>query len=201
MPANPPLIAFALAVIALAASPGPDLALLIGRGIGQGKEAAFYTALGMLLAGLIQVPLLALGMGLFVASFSMAFNLVRIVGAVYLGWRGVILIRQSRGGGPLILSGKTTIFAALRDGLVASMSNPKGLIFMLAFLPQFVDQSRGPVARQMLVLGVAMKLIAFAIEGAIAIAAGTLGRQLARVPRLMMWQSRLTGGHGRHDVN
>ena len=193
MSSNPTLIAFALAVLALAASPGPDLALLIGRGIGQGKHAAFFTALGMLLAGFIQVPLLALGLGLVVASFSMAFTLVRVVGAIYLAWRGVVLLRRSGAIDSPTVSGKTTVIAALRDGLVASLSNPKGLIFMLAFLPQFVDPNRGPVAEQMLFLGVAMKLLAFALEAVIAIAAGVLGRQLARVPSLMLWQNRLTG--------
>jgi threonine/homoserine/homoserine lactone efflux protein len=148
----------------------------------------------MLLAGLIQVPLLALGLDLVVASFSMAFHLVRIAGAIYLGWRGVVLILQSRGLGSLIVSGKTTAFVAMRDGFVASLSNPKGLIFMLAFLPQFVDRSRGSLSQQMLILGVAMKLIAFTVEATVAIAAGALGGKLARVPRLMMWQNRLTGG-------
>jgi threonine/homoserine/homoserine lactone efflux protein len=186
-----PLKSFAADSAFLAVHAG--LALLIGRGIGQGKRVAFCTALGMLLAGLIQVPLLALGLGLVVTSFSIAFNVVRIVGAAYLVWRGIALIRQSRGVGSLLVSNKTTVFAALRDGLVASLSNPKGLIFMLAFLPQFVDQSRSSVVQQMLILGVTMKLIAFVVEGAIAIATGALGRRLARVPRLMMWQNRLTG--------
>ena len=170
------------------------MALLIGRGIGQGKQAAFATALGMLLAGLIQIPFLALGLGIVVASASMVFNLVRIVGAVYLVWRGVILLLQTRSVEPVRVSNKISVFAALRDGAVASLSNPNGLVFLLAFLPQFVDQSRGSVTQQMLILGVMMKLIAFAVEGMIAITAGAVGRRLARVPHLMMWQRRLAAG-------
>lgn len=101
----------------------------------------------------------------------MAFNLLRIAGAVYLGWRDLILIRQSHGLRSMAVSGNTAVVVAVRDGLVASLNNPKGLIFMLAFLAQFVDPSAGSVARQMLILGVAMKLIAFAVEGTVAMVA------------------------------
>lgn len=188
------LIPFAFAVIALAASPGPDLALLIGRGIGQGRNAAFFTAVGILLAGMIQVPLLALGFGSVIASSATAFDIVRLAGAGYLAWRGMKLLFGKRQGSDAASSTKTTAFAAARDGVVASLSNPKGLIFMLAFLPQFVVPHHGPVARQILILGITMKLVAFAVEGGIAIVAGALGGWIARHPRLMRWQERLTGG-------
>jgi len=82
---------------------------------------------------------------------------------------------------------------ALRDGLVASLTNPKGLIFLLAFLPQFVDPTAGSVTLQLLLLGGIMKLSALVIEGSVALASGFVGGWLARRPNFIVWQERVAG--------
>jgi threonine/homoserine/homoserine lactone efflux protein len=76
----------------------------------------------------------------------------------------------------------------MREGLIANLTNPNPLIFMLAFLPQFVDPERGPVAAQLLVLGATQKATGFAILGATALAAGAVGGWLARRPGWIAWQ-------------
>lgn len=189
------LLPFFLAVVALQISPGPDMILILGRGIGQGRRVAFLTALGAtLVAGIIQLPLLALGVASLVQSSPLAFNVLRWAGATYLIWLGVKLLLQSRGA--LDAAPATTPIsdlAALRGGLVSNLTNPKVLIFMLAFLPQFVNPNSGwPVASQLLALGAMQKLSGFAILSLVAMGAGSIGNKLSRRPQLLVWQKRFT---------
>ena len=81
----------------------------------------------------------------------------------------------------------------MREGLVANLTNPHPLVFMLAFLPQFVDPSRGPVAAQLLLLGATQKATGLAVLGAAALAPGAAGGWLARRPGLAVWQERFAG--------
>jgi threonine/homoserine/homoserine lactone efflux protein len=184
MPDPATLTAFIAAAFILSVTPGPDMALLISRGIGHGWKSAWFTALGFTLAGLIQIPLLALGIASVFASSPLAFDLLRYAGAAYLIWRGIKLI-WSAAGAPHYL-------VALNDGLVASLTNPKVLVFLLAFLPQFVKPEQGSVMLQFAMLGLALKLVALAVETTIALSAGALGRSLARWPRFTLWQQRVT---------
>jgi threonine/homoserine/homoserine lactone efflux protein len=82
---------------------------------------------------------------------------------------------------------------ALRDGVVASLTNPKGIIFLFSFLPQFVRPERGRIGMQILILGLLMKTISLAVESAISISAGLLRRTFLKEPRFAFWQERLVG--------
>ena len=84
--------------------------------------------------------------------------------------------------------------AALREGTINNLTNPKALAFLFAFLPQFVDPADGwPVAVQLLLLGVVTKVSNFAVLSTVALGAGTFGRWLARRPGLTAWQERFAG--------
>ena len=194
----PTFLTFYAAVLAMQLAPGPDMLLIIGRGVGQGRRVAFLTAAGQtLLAALVQLPLLALGVASLVQRSPLAFELLRWAGAAYLVWLGVKLLlgagRHSGRGGVARLR-PVSDRAALREGMVSNLTNPKPMVFMLAFLPQFVDPASGwPVALQLLVLGAVQKLSGFVILSTVALAAGSFGRWLARRPRLIAWQERFAG--------
>jgi threonine/homoserine/homoserine lactone efflux protein len=192
MPTLATLLPFIGAVFLLALTPGPDLILLVSRGVGHGWRVALLTALGFTTAGLIQVPVLAVGLASVVQHSSLAFAVLKYAGALFLVWRGVQLFR-SRAAVTLERTRSTRPWIALRDGVVASLTNPKGLIFLLAFLPQFVDPSRGHVTLQLLVLGLVMKLAALLVEGSIALASGAVGSWLGTHPRFVQWQLRGSG--------
>ena len=83
--------------------------------------------------------------------------------------------------------------AALRQGMIANLTNPTVLAFMLAFLPQFVDPADGPVVTQLLILGATMKGIGLLTLSSVALAAGTVGDWLARRPGFVLWQRRFAG--------
>jgi threonine/homoserine/homoserine lactone efflux protein len=170
--------------------------LVIGRGVGQGRRTAFMSAVGMtLVSGSVQLLLLALGIASLVQASPFAFELLRWLGAAYLIWLGCrLLVGSGRQRRRVAVARSISDAAALREGTINNLTNPKALAFLFAFLPQFVDPANGwPVAMQLLLLGIVTKLSNLAILSAVAFGAGTFGRWLARRPALIAWQERFAG--------
>ncbi|KIC10477.1 lysine transporter LysE [Leisingera sp. ANG-M1] len=195
MPAAETLIAFLAALALLELSPGPDMMLVMGRGIGQGRRVALFTVAGMILvAGVVQVGLLVLGLASLLAAYPSALEVIRWIGAAFLIWLGLQMLRASlRPSAVLREVRAVTARQAVRQGAVNSLTNPKSLLFMFAFLPQFVDPGAGPVWLQFLILGTLQKLTGIISLGSVALAAGSVGQWLARRPGLVAWQERFTG--------
>jgi threonine/homoserine/homoserine lactone efflux protein len=196
MPDLATYLAFLAAVLVMQVTPGPDMALVIGRGVGQGRRVAFCTVLGFMVAGLIQVPLLVLGIASLLHASPLAFDLMRWLGAAYLIWLGARLLWSSRQGSSLAQSAagaRSSALSAVRDGLINNLTNPKALLFMFAFLPQFVSPDRGSVAAQLLVLGLTQKATGLLVQGSVALASGAVGGWLARKPGFLVWQERFAG--------
>jgi threonine/homoserine/homoserine lactone efflux protein len=194
----PTFLTFYMAVLALQLAPGPDMILLLSRGVGQGRRTAVLTAIGMtLVAGLVQLPLLALGVTSLIQASSLAFDVLRWAGALYLIWIGAkLLVGSFRNSHKLVRKAPQPIsdIAALRQGMINNLTNPKAMVFMLAFLPQFVDPASGwPVTAQLLFLGAVQKLSGFVVLGGVALGTGTIGDWLARRPGLIAWQERFAG--------
>ncbi|KIC14186.1 LysE family translocator [Leisingera sp. ANG-Vp] len=195
MPAVETLISFLAALVLLELSPGPDMMLVMGRGIGQGRRVALFTVAGMILvAGVVQVGLLVLGLASLLAAYPQALDLIRWIGAAYLMWLGLQMLRASlRPRTELRKVQAVTNRQAVQQGAVNSLTNPKSLLFMFAFLPQFVDPGAGPVWQQFLIFGTLQKLAGIVSLGGVALAAGSAGQWLARNPALVAWQERFTG--------
>lgn len=186
------LVTFLAAVLAMQAVPGPDTMLVVSRGVGQGRAVAVYTALGAVAAGLVQLPLLAMGVASLVRSSPIAFDALRYAGAAFLVYLGLKLLLRRRRPEPGALA-QTTGRAAFAEGMISNLTNPNVLVFMLAFLPQFVDPARGSVMGQMLLFGAVQKLTGLLVLGGTALAAGSVGDWLARRPSFVAWQERLAG--------
>src|SRR5688572_13008807 len=166
------------------AVPGPDTVLVAARGMGQGLRIALATVFGMtVLAGLIQLPLLAFGLGEIARAHPAIFDVIRLVGAAYLVWLGLCYLLRS-GGSPsnTVPQDAPSPARAALQGMVINLMNPNPLIFMLAFLPQFVDPARDAVAMQLLVLGATQKATGFGVLGLVALASGRLVDRLAARP-------------------
>lgn len=186
--------AFLTALLLLELSPGPDMMLVMARGIGQGPRTALWTVVGMVfVAGVVQVSLLVLGLAALVAAHPEALRALQWVGAAYLIWIGVKTWRskavplQTHTAVPTISSCQ-----AVRQGAINSLTNPKSLLFMFAFLPQFVDPARGPIWMQLLLLGSIQKLAGILSLGSIALASGAMGQWLQRHPRGIALQEKFT---------
>lgn len=195
MPHASALLTFVLALIVLDITPGPDMMLVLARGIGQGRRIALLSVLGMVfVAGVIQVGLLVLGIASLLKAYPASLLFLQWAGAAYLFYLGVKMILASVGG-PASTLGKADIsdWAAVREGAINNLTNPKSLLFMFAFLPQFVDADAGPLWLQLIVLGSIQKLAGILSLGFVAVASGTVGQALHRWPRLLSWQQRFTG--------
>jgi threonine/homoserine/homoserine lactone efflux protein len=185
-------VTFILACMVMQGTPGPDQMLIIGRGIGQGRRAAFFTVFGVFAAGVVQVPLLALGVASLAGSFPLALDALRWVGAAYLIWVGLKLLCAAPARRNAQRQTVPAHFAVF-SGMVSNLCNPKVLLFMLAFLPQFVSPSQGSIGKQILLLDLTQKLSGLAVLSAVAFASGTLGDWLSKRAAFIVWQERLAG--------
>jgi threonine/homoserine/homoserine lactone efflux protein len=168
--------------------------LVMARGIGEGRRVALFTVLGMTLgAGLVQLPLIALGVSFLAGEAPAAFNLLRLLGAAYLVWLGAKLILSSTPSATIQEAKEITPLAAARQGMIANLLNPWPLTFMIAFLPQFVDPGAGSVALQLFVLGATQKLTGFLVLGAYAVGSATISAWMIARPRVRLWHQRAAG--------
>lgn len=177
------LLAFVPAALALNLTPGADMMFCLGQGLRGGWRPAVAASAGISTGALVHVALAGLGLGAVVAAAPWLFEVIRWVGVGYLLWLAVIVLRApSRAGVPAVRPAR-----AFRDGLVVNLTNPKVILFVLAFLPQFVDVSR-PVLPQFLVLGGVLALGGFVVNGAVGLGAGRISARLMRGPgRALGW--------------
>lgn len=187
-------IAFVGTVILLQMPPGPDSLLVMARGVGQGRKTALFTVLGMTLgAGIVQLPLIALGVSSLLKASPLAFALLKWAGAAYLIWLGLRLVFLAPGGAFREDKQSIAPLQAAGDGMIANLLNPWPMTFMVAFLPQFVDPEGGSVALQLLLLGATQKLTGILVLGTYALAAGSIGSWIKAKPGLWRWQQRIAG--------
>lgn len=194
MPGLDVFVTFGIALFFLEITPGPDMMLIIARGLGQGRKVALFTVIGMIfIAGFVQVGLLVLGVASLLKAYPAALVALRWIGAIYLIWLGAKLVRASFKHESAVRSVRAiSAWGAMREGTINSLTNPKSLLFMFTFIPQFVDPAAGPVWLQLLILGSLQKLVGIVSLGGVALGSGTVGSWLNRWPGMLAWQQRFT---------
>lgn len=155
--------AFLLASVVLIVTPGPDLVFVAAQSIGRGRRAGTIAACGTCSGLLVHSAAAVLGLSSLLAVAPLAFEIVRWAGVAYLAFLAIQTLRAVNG----IDGGETSAPASRsltiwRQGALTNVLNPKTAIFFIAFLPQFADPSRGPVALQMLLLATLFVVLAFA---------------------------------------
>ncbi|KAA2266965.1 LysE family translocator [Solihabitans fulvus] len=179
------VLAFGLMSFVLIVVPGPSVLFTVSRALSVGRRAALVTVLGNALGACTQVAAVAFGVGAVVQASAAIFTAVKVVGAGYLVYLGVQAIRHRRGLAESLsaTAAPTRTGRVLREGYVVGVTNPKGIVFLSAVLPQFADRSAGQVPLQMLLLGLVFIAIAMTSDTVYAFAAGTAREWLARSPR------------------
>jgi threonine/homoserine/homoserine lactone efflux protein len=184
---------FVAAAVVLLITPGPAVLYIVTRSVEQGRLAGLVSALGVHVGTLVHVAAAALGVSALLVSSALAFDVVKYLGAMYLVYIGV----RKLGGWDQPAGGRALAPRSLRrlfgQGVVVNVLNPKTALFFLAFLPQFVDVSRGAVGVQILVLGMIFVVLGVLSDGLYAIAAGTAGGWLKRDGRVLRAE-RYVGG-------
>lgn len=186
-------LAYLTAVFFISGTPGPNMLLAMTHGIHHGLEKTFSTMLG-LLAGLAVILSVSLGgLGAVLLASSHAFELIKYVGAIYLIYLGIKTWRAADG--TLETDGRPdadSAWARFRIGVLVALSNPKAILFGVAFFPQFLDpqQAMAPQASILLLSFIVIE------TGWMCVYAGG-GAKLAQWLRQgtrMRWFNRLSGG-------
>jgi threonine/homoserine/homoserine lactone efflux protein len=194
MPEPAVLASFIIAVLLMQLPLGPNNMLIIARAIGENRRAALVTVLGMTFgAGIVQVPLLAIGVATIVRQAPVAFDIFRFVGAAYLLWLGWRVLTSPRRIERVPTAKERTAPKAFAEGMGCALIDPTSTGFMLAFLPQFVNPAAGPVAVQLLIFGIIQKLSGAIVLGSYALISGAAGDWLRHNPRAARWQARFAG--------
>lgn len=188
------LLIFIAASAALALAPGPDNIFVLTQSALHGRRTGIWVTLGLCSGLLVHIAAVALGIAALLQTSALAFALLKTAGAaylLYLAWQalraGASPLKTAAGGAPARAA------ALYARGIIMNVTNPKVAIFFLAFLPQFTDLAHGPVAGQIIVLGLVFMVTSLFIFVAIACAAARLGDWLKKSPRAQVGINRLAG--------
>src|ERR1700732_1721248 len=151
-PSHSSLLIFVSAAALLLAIPGPAVFYIVGRSIGHSRNAGLVSALGIGVGTLIHTSAAAVGLSALLVSSSTAFSVVKYLGAAYLIYLANKKPRPDEPFGASSAAPRATLGRVFAQGIVVNVLNPKTALFFFAFLPQFVDASRGNLALQILVL-------------------------------------------------
>lgn len=179
------LAVFMAAGLALNLTPGPDMMLCLGQGLRGGPAAGVAASVGVATGALIHTVLAAAGLAALLATEPLLFEVIRWTGVAYLTWLALKMLR-ALGGSTLSVAdpAQASPLAAWRDGMVVNLLNPKVALFILAFIPQFVDPARGSQLAQFLVLALLFNISGTIVNAIVGAFAGRLGGLLSTSRRL-----------------
>ena len=196
MPEGSTLVLFAVAAVTLLVIPGPAVLYIVTRSVDQGRAAGLASVCGVHVGTLVHVAAAALGLSALLVSSATAYHAVRWLGAAYLIWLGVrrLLARDEDTPAPGPGTRRHGLRRIFAQGVLVNVLNPKTALFFLAFLPQFVDVSRGSVPFQVVVFGVAFVLLGLVSDGTYALLASTGAGWLRRRPGVARTSRLVSGG-------
>ena len=185
------LLAFVPAALALNLTPGADMMFCVGQGVRSGQGAALSASAGVACGGLVHTLLAGLGLGALLATLPWAFDAIRWIGVCYLLWLAIQAVRN----GPVsaVEGQRFGIARAFRAGFLVNITNPKVILFVLAFVPQFVDPAR-PVLPQFMLFGLVLSAGGFLANGLAGTLAGRASQQLFTSPRAARVLGWVSGG-------
>ena len=186
-------LVFVVASLVLIATPGQDMILVMSRSVAQGTLAGVVTAAGVSV-GLIGHTILAtLGLGAVLRTSEWLFTAMKLVGAAYLLYLGIGLLRTRQSTLPIGTQTARSLRRLFVDGAVSNLSNPKIAIFYFAFLPQFVSpQARSPTLT-VFALGITFACLTLLVKAPVGVFAGTLSTWLRSRPGVLTWVYRSSG--------
>jgi threonine/homoserine/homoserine lactone efflux protein len=183
VPSSSQWVAFLVASILFIQVPGPSLLFTIGRALTVGRREALLSVVGNGIGVTVQVLLVAVGLGAVLAASATAYTVIKVAGAAYVIWLGIQAIRHRREAREALEKQVSAARGhALRIGLVVGLTNPKTILFFVAFLPQFVDARAGHVGVQMALLGLVFGVMAICSDSVWALLAARAREWFARKP-------------------
>ncbi len=194
MPDYDTLVLFTLAAVALVVVPGSNMVLIAARSATHGALAGLATYAGIAAGSYLHALALALGLSQIFLAIPMAYDAVRIVGAIYLlylAWQAFTAIptahTQNREGL------RASTWMVFRQGLLTNFLNPKVALFFLALFPQFIDPDQGSVAFQIMVLAMILNFAGLIIYGGMIMIITKSGRAISQSSTARRIGQQLTG--------
>jgi len=184
---------FTVASLALIATPGQDMILVMSRSVAQGAAAGVVTAAGVSVGLLGHTVLATLGLGAILRTSEWLFIALKFVGAAYLLYLGFGLLRTKRGTLAIESDAVRPLGKLFLDGAASNISNPKVAIFYFAFLPQFVSPTAQHPTLTVFALGIAFALLTFLVKAPVGIFSGALSGWLRTRPGVLTWIYRSSG--------
>jgi threonine/homoserine/homoserine lactone efflux protein len=193
MPTGSTLAWFALAALALLVVPGPAVLYIVSRSVNQGRRAGLVSVAGIHTGSVVHVLAAALGVSALLATSAGAFTVVKLLGAAYLIALGVLRLTRRHRPAAEAAPADASMRRIYVHGVIVNVLNPKTALFFLAFLPQFVDPRRGPVALQILFLGLCFIGLGLGSDATYALVASSLGQRWRASERFGQVQDRVSG--------
>jgi RhtB (resistance to homoserine/threonine) family protein len=195
---------FMLAVFLLNVTPGPDTAYIVGRSVSQGRMAGLMSALGVSAGCCVHVLAVAFGLTALLAASTVAFTVIKVVGAAYLIYLGgrMLLAPPERDDTSVEAETPEQTAAAKRprplkalfmQGFLTNVLNPKVVLFFLSFFPQFVDPHASHKAAAFVALGVVFIAMSTVWNSMVAWVAASVTRSVAGKPGIKRWLDRVVG--------
>ena len=187
-------LAFVAASAVLLVIPGPTLLTVISYSVAHGRRARWPLVAGVALGDSTALAVSLVGLGGLLAASAMAFTVVKWVGGLYLLWLGTSMLRAGATASAVAARPAPASMGKLfaNTWLVTAL-NPKGIIFFVAFLPQFVAPGLAPAWLQMLLLGPLLPLLAVPLFAVLIAGAGRAVSRLNRSARATRWLNGLAG--------
>ncbi|MEO9650598.1 MAG: LysE family translocator [Roseobacter sp.] len=183
-------ITFVAASVALLLIPGPTVLLVLSYALSKGRSVALASAAGVALGDLIAMTASLLGLGALVLTSATAFVVLKWVGAVYLTWLGIKLIRSAPSQG-ITPQRQVTVHSVFCHATAVTALNPKSIAFFIAFVPQFI-RTDAPLPPQFAILIATFVTLAALNALIYAVLADRLRLFIAR-PSILTWITRLGG--------
>lgn len=202
MPALETLVSFFGVALLLGLAPGPDNLFVLLQSAQRGWRAGMAVVVGLCLGLVLHTLAVAMGLAAVLTASPTAFVALQWCGAVYMAWLAWQALRAPAGvpanadtlqGGAAQGGDAPGWLRMVGRGMVMNLTNPKVLVFFMAFLPQFVNPALGSSAQQTLVLGVVFMLATFVVFGSIACLSGGFGAVLLRSERASLLLNRVAG--------
>ena len=183
---------FVLASVAIVIVPGPTVTVILANSLRSGTKAGLYNVLGTQLGLILMLLLLAFGFGFIVERLGVVFEVIRVVGALYLIWLGYnLIVANGRSlSAKSEVDGKESAGYFVWQGFLVIWANPKALFFFGAFIPQFVNQSE-PATAQVLWLGLTFMVVGALFDSIYALIGGSSAAFIKQSQ--VKWVERISG--------
>ncbi|SAK80408.1 LysE type translocator protein [Caballeronia calidae] len=183
-------VAFLIAAIVLAMTPGPGIAYVVARTAAAGRSEGLASCIGTAIGGLLHVLAAVLGLSLLIAKSAMLFGMLKYIGAAYLVYLGIRLLLRADQPHDAQRIESQGVRRALREGIMVEAFNVKTALFFLAFLPQFADPAQA-LAPQLALMGSVCVVLNTLVDVIAVLAAARLLRSGVLKGRLL---NRISGG-------